>query len=121
MTIALGITLSLLIFILYLRTQGHLVYFSRGELVRGDDGHLLTVPQFYWKLENGFLCRLAGFNSDSNGDILPVYLPVFSLSWGEGMLIVEFGRLVIVFEKALPFVHLVWDTGERQPRHVSDE
>ena len=119
MTIALIITLTLLIFLVFLRTQGRLMYFCKGELVR-ENGYLLTMPQFAWKIDNGFLCRLVGVNVDEDG-VLPVYYPFISVSWGEGLFLFEIGRLVCIFEKSLPFISFIWDTGERNARHVSDE
>jgi hypothetical protein len=121
MTIALIITLTLLVFLIFLRTQGRLLYYYKGDLVRGEDGGVLGIPQFRWKIDNGFICRLVGLQVEEDDFALPVYKPIISFSWGEGLFVIETGALVWIFEKALPFIHLVWDTGDRRGRVVSDD
>ena len=119
MTIALIGVVVLLLFLGYLRTQGQLIYYHHSQIVRRKDGSIMGAPIFFWKIENGFLCRLAGVNTDEQG-FAPVYHPLFSISWGEGLFILDVGwgisSWVFVFEKALPFVHIIRDARDRSAR-----
>ena len=125
MKIALTIAIAIIVFLLYLQTQGRLFYFHNSTIVRSKRGQILSAPKFLWRVNHGFMARLVGMELDDD-HIIPIYRPLFSVSYGQKMLIIEFGfdvltTFVVILNGLPPYIHLVYDNDPDEMKTTEDQ